>query len=377
MLMRRAGRDPNNPAPGIRRHGAGWQSTAKVRGERVYEQWPLDTPLSEILEWQKDARAQLRITQPAVQAGTLQADVARYLKLASVQAMPTFGERQQHLEEWCAYFARRRRRSIRPLELEERRDELLRVLAPASVNKRLRALSNVWTKLDGRRAPNPVREVTECEETSAAPRAIPYDIIDAILAEMPETAIGVRKDGTRTAGKPRKNDAKIICTIYAYTGLAPEQLKTLERPCVDLEAATLLLVPRRKGKKPRAAGGRGLAQLVPLLPTAVEAFRQFDARQLWGVRFSNSTVHRSFTSAAARLGFDGLTPYDLRHSFLTALYQETRDLRVTGVFGGHRSEATTKRYTIAAVAPQLQEAVDKLRARLASTTDVQRAGENG
>jgi integrase len=62
----------------------------------------------------------------------------------------------------------------------------------------------------------------------------------------------------------------------------------------------------------------------------------------------------------------GLRPYDFRHSMLTAVYDETKDLRVTGQLGGHRSERTTKRYTIAAVAPHVQAAIDRVRDRLAT-----------
>ena len=43
--MRRAVIRPEHSAPGIRRHGLGWQASVKVRGERSFEPFPVTTPL--------------------------------------------------------------------------------------------------------------------------------------------------------------------------------------------------------------------------------------------------------------------------------------------------------------------------------------------
>jgi hypothetical protein len=74
---------------------------------------------------------------------------------------------------------------------------------------------------------------------------------------------------------------------------------------------------------------------------------------------------KAFQRACKTLDIEGLRPYDFRHSMLTAVYAETRDLRVTGMFGGQRTERTVKRYTIAAVAPHVIAARDRVAARLA------------
>lgn len=352
--------------PGVRRHGAGLQAAVKVRGERSYQAFPLETTDRELTDWQKDERARLRVLLPKTPAGTFPADAERYLKRADVTAMPDFEGRAQHIREAIRYFGPVRRRKMTADQIAGWRDALLAEgLAANSVNKRLRALSNVWTKLDGRRAPNPVRDVDECEEPDPQPRGLPYDVIEAILNAMPEHAVGVRKDGTRTAGKPRVNRAKVRLRVIAYTGLAHHQLKRLKPEDVDEDAGTMLVTARKKGKKVRRASDKPLPELLPLLPQAVDAFRVFRRLNLWG-HFSNSSMWRAFAAACKTLGITGLRPQDFRHSMLTAVYRETRDLRVTGKFGGHRSERTTKRYTIAAVAPQVQEAIDKVRTRLAS-----------
>ena len=354
--------------PGVRRHGAGLQACVKVRGERRFQAFPLDTPEREITGWQEDERAKLRLTLPKTQAGTFAADAERYLRLPDVQKMPDYQQREQHIREWIIYFGGTiRRRTITEPAIATRRDALLEDgYAAHSVNLRLRALSNVWTRLDARHAPNPARMVPEVEEPDPVARGLPYDVVEAILHAMPETAIGVRNDGTRTAGKPRVNRAKVRLRVIAYTGLSHSQLKRLQPADVDEDAGTMRLTARKKGKKIRRALDKPLPELLPLLPQAVDAFRQFRALNLWG-NFSNSTVHRSFMAACKTLKLTGLRPSDFRHSMGTAVYAETRDLRVTGKLLGHRSQRTTERYTIAAVAPQIQAAIDAVRERLAST----------
>lgn len=361
MLLRKS------PAPGIRRHGAGWQVCAKFRGERLFQQFPIEAALSEMLEWQQDTVAELRLQiRDRPTGGTFAADCDKYLSIPSVRAMPTYVERKQHIEEWVDVFGPRRRRTIRSFDIEQQCARLAEDgYAASSINKRLRALSNVWTKLDGRRAPNPVREVTEFEEPDPEARALPYELIEAIIDAMPETAVGVKKDGTRTTGKnvARENKTKARLRVMAYTGLSQKQLGLLQASDVDLEAGTMRLVARRKGRKLQRASDRALPQLVPLVPQAIDAFRTFAALNCWGP-FSNSTMHRGFQSVCRQLGLTGLKPYDLRHSAATAVYRATRDLRATGALLGHRSERTTLRYTMAAVAPHISEAIEKFGAAL-------------
>jgi integrase len=389
-------------APGIRRHGAGYQATVKVRGERDYAQFDLNTPLSEMLEWQKDRRAELRVNLPKTPAGTFAADAKKYLALPSVLAMPTYAERVQHITEWVEIFGGRRRRSIKPPEIEAQRDAWLTeprqvddagtVLkgpySAGAVNKRLRALSNVWTKLDGRRAPNPVREVDECEEPDPEPRGLPYAVVEAIIAAMPETAVGVKKDGTRTTGKnvARPSQTKARLRVIAYTGLPHQTLRVLRREHLTLfsqdsdgqETGGTILVPaRRKGRRARRAKDKPLPHLIPLIPQAAAAFREFDRLDCWTKPgehgFSGSSMWKSFQAACKTLGLEGLTPKDFRHSYLTLVYAETKDLRVTGHLGMHRTESTPKRYTIAAVAPHVQAAADRVAAALASSSGVHRS----
>lgn len=374
----------HTPGPGIRRHGKGWQVCAKHRGERSFSSiFPLHTKASEMREWQRDEVARLRLEHTDVPTGSLAADVQKYLALESVKRLATYRERVQHLAEWVEALGDIRRRKVTALMIEEQRDRWLTEPRPArkgqkpkpfsaaAVNKRLRALSNVWAKLDGRRAINPVREVAECEEPDPVARGLPYEVIEQILAAIPDTFTGFTKGKQRTAGKgvERKGQTKARLRVMAYTGLTQAQLKLLTKNDVDLHAATMRVVARRKGRKLRRAAERALPQLIPLIPQAVEAFREFDRRECWG-GFSNSSMWKAFARACAQvdMGALGLRPYDLRHSFATAVYESSKDLRSTGAILGHRTERTTNRYTIAAVNPLVLDALNKMQARLPTRT---------
>jgi integrase len=380
--------------PGVRRHGAGLQATVKVRGERAYEQFDLDAPTSQITNWQKDERARLRLeTADRPRAGSLASDAKKYLNRPSVKNLTDYAQREQHITEWCAVLGGKRRRSGGwKVAIETQRDRWLTEsrgtvekdgqtitlppYSPNSVNKRLRALSNLWTELDGRRASNPVIDVPECEEPDPEARGLPYEVIEAILGAIPDTAIGVKKDGTRTTGKgiPRPSKTKARLRVIGYTGLTHSQVKQLTPDRVTLfppdehgneTGGTVLLAPRRKGRKKRRAQDKPLPTLLPLMPLGAAAIREFDRLDCWGP-FSNSSMWKAFQRACRQLGLEGLRPYDFRHSLLSAIYAETKDLRVTGELGSHRSERTTRRYTLAAVAPHVQAAIDKVAARLAN-----------
>lgn len=362
---------------GIRHHGKGYQARVVVGKVRIYEQFPRSTSIKTMQAWQTTQRGILtahRVRQP--ESGSLAADIQAYLARPRIQAMPTFDQRSQHLAEWAAFIGHLHRTQITPRLIEQQRDRWfyqsrgdaengteLPPYSASSVNKRLRALSHVWTTLDGRHAPNPVRQVAECGEPDAESRGLPYAVIEAILSAIPDQAIGVKKDGTRTQGKARPSQTKARLRVIAYTGLSHAQLKALQRADVDLDAGTLRLVARRKGKQIQRAQDRPEPVLVPLIPQAVDAFRQFDRRRCWG-SFSNSSMWKAFQRACHQIGLTGIRAYDFRHSFLSAVYAETHDLRVTGRFGGHRSERTTRRYTQVAVAPHLAAAAARVQAIL-------------
>src|SRR6185295_184577 len=87
---------------------------------------------------------------------------------------------------------------------------------------------------------------------------------------------------------------------------------------------------------PGTTKGRGTKPyVVPLAPQATEALKEFDALNAWGM-FTWAPMARMWKAAATKAKLPaGTVPYDLRHSFGTAIYRSTGDLKVTKELMGH------------------------------------------
>jgi integrase len=106
---------------------------------------------------------------------------------------------------------------------------------------------------------------------------------------------------------------------------------------------------RRKG---RGTTGRD----VTLSGRALAALEDFDTLDCWG-GFSTSSMWKSFQRACEKVGIRGARPYDLRHSYGTALYAQTGDPRAVQELLMHSTGKMTERYTQGAVQQRLKLAV--------------------
>lgn len=348
----------------ISKDKSGYSVRIRGRGRPIERRFPLSTPYETVKTWRDDElrrREDLTAAEER-QAGYFDFDAKKYL--AAVRALPEYAQRARDIELWCARFKGRRRESIQPLDIRVARDEWLTVgprlvqrrvrgerrwvpvpkpLSASTVNKRLRALENLYTVLDGRKAYNPVREVPEPQEPDAAPRGLSYAVIERILAQM----------------KPSQTRARL--RVMAYTGLAQVEIAGLTRADVDLEAGTVLVRRRRKGRNGKMAP----PALHPLTPEGVEAFREFRRENCWG-EFSRSSMWKAFQLAAGSAGYHGLRPYDFRHSYGTAVFRSTGDLAATQGMLRQRSGVTTLRYVAAAIAPRARLAAEAFARQVAA-----------
>lgn len=373
-------RDPRWIA--IARHGTGYRASVSQGRDRppIRRHFPPGTKPETMQAWRADMQAQFRVTRKTrATAGTFEHDARRYLR--AVTALTTYHTRVKDIERWIAIFGRRRRDTITAADIREWRDRWIeeprgkdaqgRPLPPyaaSTINHWLRALSNLWTVLDGRRAPNPVREVPEVPEPDALPRALTYAMIELIIAAVTDRGRPVR-------GQPNKGTVsltKLRLRVLAYTGLTYAQLGRMQPSDVDLTRGTMLVRRRQKGKgaKPR---------LLPLLPEAVDAFRAFAAADAWGP-FSGASVRKSFVLAAAKVRQDhpelpAVRPYDLRHSLGTLVFRVTGSREAVRELLSHENLRTTARYTLDAVHDVLSQQLEKMSATFASTQNVDPDGK--
>jgi integrase len=321
-------------------------ATVKV-GRRLQREkrFAPETSLKAIKAWQNETRVALGKLTPTATRGTFAADARAYL--ATVTAMPTYKEREQHIGLWIAEFGARARHTITTPEIDTVISRWLHEgLAPSTVRHRRTALLHLWNRLDGPDARNPVRPSLNPKDRAPEARGVSYDVIDQVFAALPDVGQGVK-------GQPRAQGSKTAArlAVIAFTGLTHSQIKRLKPSDIDWQQGALYAPERHKGQGVKR-------RRLPLSPGGLAALQRFAALDCWG-EFSNSSLWKSFRRACVGVGLEpgSIRPYDLRHSFGTEIYRRTGDVKAAGDLMMHASRKTTDRYTEAAVPTRLRLAV--------------------
>lgn len=399
---------------GWRRKGGKLQAYVRLftgKGGLKTRTYPLDTAPSVMQDWIDRTWQKYRKRTPRAIAGTLRADVKHeYLPLL-VDRPKTQQQRSTQLAWWCERFGDRDRSTLKAVELETALNELAAAGKTAStVNKYRTALYHLFTKLDGKNEPNPLRDVPLARGADPLPLALPYDIIEAIFEAIPDrryvtkldpdTAARIYTEATQphanrsavarahglsetmvrqiVARAGRRADVaaqnKLRLRVMAYTGLPPEQIRGLDAKDIDAMTSSVLVKGRKKG------GGTRSARL-PLVPAGLAALQALVAAGALGP-FSSSGLNETFKRGITRMcnrleakpetskigaqlreELKDVTAYALRHSFLTEAQLATGNINATQGLAIHADARMTRRYTLAAVAPELQQAAAQLTAR--------------
>lgn len=343
--------------PNLRVTPYGYQAYVTVHGRPIFKRFKTTATLTEMRAWVAITRGeQLTSTSPFApkpkgRRGHFDADARRYL--AAVTAMPTFKRRKAHIEEWIAVFSSTRRDRITAADIQAQLHTLkVTGLSASSVNHRRTALMHLYTKLDGKSAPNPVRDVEKFREPTPQPLGVAYPILEKILAKMPAS----------------KQKARAL--VIAYVGIPHALLKQITEDMVDWTARTVWVPERRKGK--------GMpARLVPLTPKGLAAFTAMRRYDAWG-SFNNSRLREAWNAARIAAGItEHIWPYRLRHSFGTYAYARTGDLHAVKELLGQSDIKLTARYAAAAVPARLQAAVALMGGGTGSTAGNLRPGLSG
>jgi integrase len=311
---------------GITHTPTGWRISVRVKGrprwsKRFARHVPLDAVAAELATAKRALRAGRLTSAP----GTFAHDISRYLA-DYFTGRPGYEERARHLALWQT--------ALGPdiWRHQVTRDEIARTLnawrasglAADTCNKRRTALLALYHALDGKGGLNPVREIPKFRSPDPLPRGLPYAQIEAALAELPRC----------------KTRARL--TVMAYTGLRQGQVMALRQEHWDRPGRHLMVPGTEKGRGTKPYG-------LPLSLPAHQALLELDKLEAWG-RFTWAPMARMWKAAATRAKLPaGTVPYDLRHSFGTAMYQATGDPKVTKELMGHSALRMTERYTVAAV----------------------------
>lgn len=367
---------------GITRRDGGYYVKVEVRpipakGKR----FKAGAPLAVMQKWRDDTRKGLekkRDRRAAYGTGTLADDVKTYFTLWGDDQHPqTVAQRRRHLDAWVAAFPNRTRESLTTAEIEAQlaawqrtppetdyRKGVRRSASEGAATwaKRRQALLQLFAVLGrGTDLHNPVEDVPTRTQPEAQARGLPYPVIRELLEVMPDSATRARLG------------------VMAFTGLRPEELRRLLPADIDHANATLYV---------RTAKG-GAVATVPLVPEAVTWLRDLAVRRPYRPKkgkvvmrdgfgpFTSAPMNLSLQRTVSHLNAErhaaklpplpaGITAYSMRHSYGTALYRATRDLK-TVAEGMRNSLAMAERYVEGAVSEVLERGVAKLAEALAAT----------
>lgn len=334
-------------APGIYRTARGFRAFVRLRVSRgqyrlVSKRFPKSATVKAMTDWRHGQQIAARgATGPKAIAGTLAEDIDRYL--LEVAAMPTVAWRKRDLDAWRTLFGDldralltssiiratlHRWRTEGPVLRFDPRHKVYRALkqplSASACNHRRTALLHLYTILDGKDAPNPVRAVKPFPEPPPQPRGRDIGFLHAAL--------------TRIRNPRQRARAQVLL----WTGIrGNSELATMTAAHVDLEAR-VCHVPTGKGAR--------TMRTVPLTDSGVAAWQAFIAARAWGT-YDRNTLRKSIQAAcraeAKARGIPapvGLRAYDLRHTVATSLLRAGADLADVQDMLGHTTTRMTRRY---------------------------------
>lgn len=315
---------------GIRYLGKGYQTYVRINTVLYTETWSADTDVDTMRTWLEDQHAIHGSDKSA--AGTFAADVDAYLK--RVAAMPSIRHRSRDLRLWVSVLGKDRSRlSIQTADVDTAMQAwILADVAPGTIKNRRAALRAFFYKVDPKRA-NPVRGSQFPKQRKPEARNLPMATIERIVDTM---ATDYYNHGIRVPAL-----ARIRARVIAFTGLPPALLQ-------QITAADLMPAPNAPTwiRVPARSKGDGVeARELPLTAKGSAAFRAFHDANAYGT-FDGSALNEAVKRGAKRIGItSGFRLYDLRHSFLTELYRQTKDLATVARFAMHaEGSPLTARY---------------------------------
>lgn len=299
----------------------------RIDGKLYQKHFPHDADPIDMRQWVVDQELAHRKGPSAL--GAFDADAVRYL--TAVAAMTSYADRARDIFAWIAVFGQRPRAGITSTEIAAQLQTWRKTLSASTCNHRRTALQHMWTRLDGKGAQNPVKDVPRFHEPQPAPRALSYATIRKILKHIP------------------KGPDKARLLLMAHTGLPNAIIAQLARASFNKRAMELAVPGRKKG-----AGSR--ARTLPLTPQGAAAMQMMIATKAWGP-FSRYHLRRVFRLACEAAGVPIARPYDLRHSFGTEVYRKSGNLDAVQALLLHSSPTLTRRYALAAVDARVRAAL--------------------
>lgn len=288
----------------------GFRVFLRINGDPHTKRFPPTYTLDALKRWRDDHE---RLHRKKKKRGTFSQDIDDYL--LAVQAMPSYEDRVREIRAWEPAFGSLARWRITSEDVRRQLSEWRANGAAASTcNHRRTALGHLYVVLEGKQAPNPVRDVPPFKEPPPTARGI--DVWSAL------SAIRRVKGFTRTR-----------LLVLLWTGMRPSELMRVQREHVNFEAEYCEVLTG-KGGSPR---------IIHLNKSAVKALRRFFRDGMEGA-FSVASMRKCMVRGCKAAGVPVFRVYDLRHTYASAMRRAGADLADVGHQLGHSSARLAKRY---------------------------------
>ena len=228
-------------------------------------------------------------------------------------------------------------------------------LAVDTVHKIRTCFIGFYRAMDvGLDVPNPAKLIPRRQTSDPEPRGI----------AMAQALLILKHVGR--SGAPTRTGARLM--LMCVLGLRPVEIMRI-RPATDWHKTQQQLTVRT------AKGGK--ARTLPLGDRATAALELLDRLKGWGT-FTSAPAARMFHDAvkAAKLTeLEPLRPYDLRHTFGTEVYRQTKDIKATGAAMGHKNLSQTERYVEASVSETVANLFTTLEQSMPKLVKTKRRGK--
>ncbi len=221
------------------------------------------------------------------------------------------------------FFKGRKLQDIGPLDIEKYKRKRVEEVSPATVNKELSGLRNIYNRaIEWKMATkNPMKAVKFFRESEGRLRFLEKEEIKKVYNACP-------------------GYLKSIVAVAICTGMRKGEILGLKWLDIDFRRKIIAILKTKSQKKREIPIGDGISRLLlkeKKHPDSSYVFCQEDGRRIGSFR-------KAFKTALKKAGIEDFTFHDLRHTFASHLVMSGVDLKTVQEIMGHASFTTTLRY---------------------------------
>jgi site-specific recombinase XerD len=233
----------------------------------------------------------------------------------------------QRMRRFTDEFSNKALREITIQDVERLKAKLARGVAPATVNRYLGVLKNLFTKAIewGKTETNPVKAVKLFKENNQRIRFLSHDEEEALIRETPE-------------------EYRPLIKVALHTGLRRGEQFALNWNNVDFNTGIITITQTKSGEARRVPMNGLVAATLRKLPSRMRNEYVFTSKVGTPLNPQNF-INRVFGPALRKAGIKDFRWHDLRHTFASRLVMDGVDLRTVQELLGHKTIAMTLRYS--------------------------------